>query len=492
MHHHSRVLWSLFVLTTLAGVCRAEAPPRLKASWKERDARVAAFSPDGRSLVSDGAEGYRLRDAETGQVRAVLTASHHQLDGLLFSPDGQLLFAKVSSDEHKPVTVFDLKVWNVATGRTHAAIPYIAEHINASTSHFALSRDGKMLATLDNSERLPMQVKSSKIVFDGRHEVETFYNASPGLPHVKLWNVPEWKETGVLDGGSHMVFSPDGTALATGSRDWRVPVAKVWDTATWELRAELDGDSQWVKPMTFSPDGRFLAISGRGDETLWELGSRKKWMVPVKNGGSRDPAFSPDGGLLFPNGLPSGHPSRNMNVEFPCYDVSSLPPRRLELGEGQFVVQPLTYKEPRLLVSLATMRYAAFSQADEQGQRTIVLHSLPDRRVLGQCTVNGLDRAEFSPDGRWLALLVGRHAEIPGGQGTQYRMEIQLLDPATARVLATVPSPGQTWGNYGLTFSADGKSLAVYYRTGSNSSRPGDPDPGDRPMNVEVWEIRPQ
>ena len=492
MHCHRWLLGSLLVLTTMAHVCRAEAPPRLRASWKERSARVEAFSPDGRSLVSSGAVGYRLRDAETGQVRAVLATSPHQLDGLLFSPDSRLLFAKVSSDEHKPVTVVDLKVRDVATGRTHATVPYISEHINVSTSHFALSADGKMLATLDNSERLPMRVKTSKMLIDGRHEFETFYNASPGLPRVKLWSVPEWKVTGVLDGGSHMVFSPDGTALTTGSRDWREPVAKVWDTATRKLRAELDGKAQWVKPMTFSPDGRFLAISGREDEALWELDIRKNWTVPVKNGGSGAPAFSPDGGLLFPNGLPSGHPSHNMNVEFPCYDVSSLPPRRLELGEGQFVVQPLTNKEPRLLVSLATMRYAAFSQADEQGHRTIVLHSLPDRRVLKQSTVNGLDRAEFSPDGRWLALLVGRHAEIPGGQGTQYRMEIQMLDPATVRVLATVPSPGQTWGNYDFLFSPDGKSLAVFYRTGSNSYRPGDPDPGDRPMDVEVWEIRPR
>jgi WD40 repeat protein len=427
-----------------------------------------------------------------GQVRAVLSPSFHQIHGLQFSPDGKLLFAKVSSAAHKPFTVYDLKAWEVATGRTYGTIPYISESINGSTEHFALSPDGRTLATLDNSERLPMQVKASKMSIDRMPEFEVFYNVSTGLPRVKLWDVPEWRETRVLDGGSHIVFSPDGKTLATGSRDWKVPVAKVWDTATGELRAELDGETQWVKPMTFSPDERFLAISGRGEETLWELGNRKKWLVPVENGGSRAPAFSPDGSLLFPNGLPSRHPSRNMNVEFLCYDVSSMPPQRLKLGEGQFVVQPLTYKEPRLLVSLATMRYAAFGQADEQGQRTLVVHSLPDRRVLGQSTVNGLDSAQFSPDGRWLALLIGRHAEIPGGQGTQYRMEVQVFDPTTARLLTTVPSPGQTWGNYGLTFSPDGKSLAVHYRTGSNIFREGEPDPSDRPMNVEVWEIRPQ
>jgi hypothetical protein len=70
-------------------------------------------------------------------------------------------------------------------------------------------------------------------------------------------------------------------------------------------------------------------------------------------------------------------------------------------------------------------------------------------------------------------------------------LEIQLLDPATAHVMVTIPSPGQTWGNYGWKFSPDGKSLAVYYRTGSNASREGDPDPIDRPMTLELWEIQP-
>jgi hypothetical protein len=58
--------------------------------------------------------------------------------------------------------------------------------------------------------------------------------------------------------------------------------------------------------------------------------------------------------------------------------------------------------------------------------------------------------------------------------------------------MATIPSPGPTWGNYGWKFSPDGKSLAVHYRTGSNVSLLGDPDPSDRPMNLEIWEITPR
>jgi len=484
-------LWTFFALAGLSGGAQAEAPPRLKASWKEKDARVEIFSPDGRSLVSSGADGHRLRDAETGQVRAVLSSLPHRLHGLRFSPDGQLLYAQVASEEHKPVNVFDLKAWDVATGRTYGTIPYTSESINAVTDHFALSPDGKTLATLDNSERLPMQVERSKVGLDGREEFEIAYNASPGLPRVRIWSVPEWKPVALLDGGSHMVFSPDGAALATGSRDWRTPEAKVWDTATWRLRTELGGEAQWVKPMAFSPDGKFLAISGRGDETLWDLGRGEKWMVPAKNGGSRAPVFSLDGGLLFPSGLPSGDPARNMNVEFPCYDLSSAPPRRLDFAKGQHVVQPLDYKGPRLLVSPTALKFIAFEEADARDERAYEVCSLPDRLRLARSTVRGLERAEFSPDGSWVALLVWRREAGDGGPGPRPRMEVQVVDSTSASLLATIPSPGQTWGNYGWTSSPDGKSLAVHYRTGTNEQLPGEDDPLERPMQVDVWEIRP-
>ena len=127
-----------------------------------------------------------------------------------FSPDGRLLFATVSSERTSPVPVLDLKVWHMATGESYATIPYVAEGINVSTAGFALSGDGKTLAFMENSERLPMRVKTAKFIMDGRHEVTHAYNTNPGLPRVVLWDVPGWKEKAVIDGGSHVVFSPEG------------------------------------------------------------------------------------------------------------------------------------------------------------------------------------------------------------------------------------------------------------------------------------------
>src|SRR5262245_2236160 len=201
-----KFLSTFLTFTTIVGVTRADPPPRLKAFWQEKDARVEVFSPDGRSLVSSGGGGYRLRDTGTGRVRPVLTEAPHQVHGPTFSPDGRLLFAQVGSDRHRPVWVFDLKVWDAATGEEFDTFPYVSEGVNVSTEFFALSPDGKTLALLDNSERLPMEVKESKMIIDGRREFTVAYNASKGLPRVRIWDIAGWRERVRVDGGAPLAF----------------------------------------------------------------------------------------------------------------------------------------------------------------------------------------------------------------------------------------------------------------------------------------------
>ena len=477
--HHRQALLALLVFTTLVSVTRADATARLRASWKEKNARVVVFSPDGKSLVSSGAEGYRLRDAGTGQVRAVLSApSPILLSKPVFTPDSRLLFAQVISDRSLPLVVHDVKAWDVATGRLRGSFPDVGEHLDEGS--FELSEDGRWLAFVDNSERLPAQVKTSKILVERGRHFDISINMNPGLPRVKIWDVPAWKEIAVVNGARPLAFSPDGKLLATGGRDWKDPVAKLWDTEAGRLRSELKDRTAGLWPLAFSPDGRFLASCEHGVKSLWELTDGRRWAIETKGTGlsSRGPVFSPDGKRLFPNGLPWMNPGIGQREEYYCFDLTTLPPSRLDLGPAEVIISP------------DGRRYAAvLGERGTGGSRAVVLHELPSLRESDRFDVTGLSGAAFSPDGRWLALLVGRNEVIPPGSATRSIMEIQLLDPATARVLVTIPSPGPTWGNYGWKFSPDGNTLAVYYRTGSNIYGPGDPDPSERPLNVEIWEI---
>jgi WD40 repeat protein len=482
------VLGIILIIPSILGTVWAGQPERPRTSWQEWEAKVLSFSPDGKTLLTSGKYGIRLREASTGAVRSLLTTDSQQFHGPAFSKDGRFLFAKVGSDRHKPVHVFDLKVWNVATGETHGTIPYLSENLNILTDDFAVSPDGTTLAVLDNSDRLPMQVKTSKQSFDRLPEFEVSYNDHPGLPRVKLWDVHRWLETGTLDGGSVMAFSPDGTTLATGDRDWKAPVTKVWDLTTGQLRSELAGSDHGMKPMAFSPDGKLLAIGGSGQQILWEPDSGKKWQVPVRLLGNQRPLFSPDGSLLFPNGLPRGNPMENSNQDFPSFAVSPLPPRRLELGDGQFVTTPLTYKEARLLVSPPAMRFAAFGLPDDLGRRNVVVRKLPGLEKLGNFVVTGLIEAGFSPDGRWLVTWTGTQEAAPDNSGARYVRQLQVLEPQTGQMVFTVPLPEPVWGDPRWKLSPDGRTLAVAYTIGTGS----DPDILERPRTIDLWDISPR
>ena len=164
--------------------------------------------------------------------------------------------------------------------------------------------------------------------------------------------------------------------------------------------------------------------------------------------------------------------------ESACLDLTTLPPSRYSLGTETAIVAP------------DGQRFATLpSKRPSDRPVPLIFHDLPSRRETGRLLLSGPSSASFSPDSRWIAAqVVGNEGASPTSTG-RWIQEVALIDPATARLAAKFRIPGQSWGNFAWTFSPDGKSLAVTYRTEQRTPGPGDPDPGDEPVTVEDWDI---
>jgi serine/threonine protein kinase len=118
---------------------------------------------------------------------------------------------------------------------------------------------------------------------------------------VRLWDVLASAELTVLQGHSGAVlsvaFSPDGTHLASASVDNTV---RLWDVFTGNELAVLRAHNSWVHGVAFSADGTRLA-SASDDTTvrIWDVETRKELkLFRGHQACVNSVAFSPDGGRL--------------------------------------------------------------------------------------------------------------------------------------------------------------------------------------------------
>jgi len=274
---------------------------------------AAAFSPDGKRIASIGRDNkVKVWDANSGKESMTLTGDDSLSDrfppafipvSVAFSPDGRKI---VSGSPDNAI-----KVWDVDGG---ALLMTLSGHEGWPTC-FAFTPDGERIVSSSIDETIRVWDASTGqqlMVLKGHESGVGGIAISPDGKSIvshsadrtaKVWDMATGDELMTLPGHNKnfrsVTFNNDGTRIATGDRTGEV---EVWDAADGTELTTLLGHLKPVRSIAFSPDGKRI-VSGSDDGTvkIWEPGVDHA--VPViMEGRYRSMTFSPDGRHIVTSG----------------------------------------------------------------------------------------------------------------------------------------------------------------------------------------------
>lgn len=237
------------------------------------DVQSVAFSPGGDRIASGSADG-SISLWRISEPNPIWTSREHAdwVKQVVFSPDGSVL-ASCSADD-------TVKLWRFSDGsllntKSSPALPgglfFSADgaRITITNTHgmFTFSAAGDEIL-----HEIRWQLFASGVAFspDRSRMASRFF-----VNFAVLWELlPDMRALqGKLEGHEGIIFSigisPDGSVLATGSKDTTV---RIWDVAYGLPLHTFRGHRDTIFSLAFAPDGQTLA-SGSDDATvrIWRL-----------------------------------------------------------------------------------------------------------------------------------------------------------------------------------------------------------------------------
>jgi WD40 repeat protein len=280
---------------------------RLERLLPAKPLLAAAFGPDGRLVAGAGAVGtVQVWDAQTHRQLYELHVGGAVLS-VAFSRDGRLL-AAASRDgtatvwtlsDGDPVASF-VHPKSVTSGiddvRFVEFSPDSSRLLTVATDRFARVWDvgrGELAFRVDHGS----QVQAARFSHDGK------LIATAGVNEfLRLWNAANgsalFSLTPTVGRINNLVFSPDDTHIATGSRN--DTSARVWSLELKTVVAVVTTHLSGVESVAFRPDGRMLVTTGR-DGNAFITRTTSGFVHAALRGHGRavnSAAFSPDGATL--------------------------------------------------------------------------------------------------------------------------------------------------------------------------------------------------
>lgn len=351
-----------------------------------------AMRPDGKQVAVSSADGIiRIWALESGHLVRMLNHGSNVV-WLSWSPDGKML---VSSSHLSPG-----RIWDVQSGRLLRFLPPRV----AATSW---SPDSRMIAMVEGGYTL------------------------------QLWDVARWKivrtqrfptVVGALERVAP-VWSPDSHTLALPSDK----AIRLWDVQKGKELRSLEGHTGEVLSISWSPDGKQLASSAKGDSNLriWDAASGKGIYAFQFRNVTGNVAWSPDGKALA-IGTQSPHSLYDPNTGKQIV--------RLSFSGGQNSYRVAWTSDARQVVVSGSDGTQVLDASNGQLLQTLGTGA------------GSIHAAEWSPDGHTLA--VGQSIpKFPGGALSLFDLQSNRLRWPTIQDAGLV-----------VAWSPDGKQIVAQHK----------------------------
>ena len=395
---------------------------KLKTTFEGHTANVAsiAFSPDGKMIASGDYEGVIwLWDILLGKHKRIST-SHETVSEVMFSSDGQTIMSRWNND---------FQLWQVATGEFKASL-----EDTMGVYRIAFNPDGTILYGT---------------------------NAGTSQGELRLWDPNTGKikmRLGVASSYPRPVSSPDGKTIA--SARWSDYTVHLWDPHTGNLKNSLIGDPKYIKmvmisngipklvdyptkhleSITFSPDGRTLAVSSDREIVFWDTDTGKHKATLTGKDDFHNLLFSSDGRMLA---------ARNKS-EIYLWNINTT---NIGNSELQYTISGYSSEVNSIAFSPEAQKLASGHEY------SIRLWNAKDGQYQVHPCPPWIRSVAFSPNGKRLASF-----RLSTNSGS--KAEIFLWDATTGEYQVTLKGHGKTPDNRipnqsGLAFSPNGEILAT-------------------------------
>ncbi len=263
----------------------------VSARFSSRNDRIAVAFGDGTVVVTDGSLAGRevlIRKGDDGSATSVA-----------FSGDGEYVAAAVGGAVHM------LRADGSGTQRT-------VQVTDAPVSAVDVNADGTLVAisAFDGSVQLwrPDASATAEKVYGGDRSMWDVALSPDGTSllavgedgWIRRFDVATGRPTGRTAGGGAelytVAFNKEGTRFAAGGQDGLV---RVWTQAGAPPATVLRGQDSWVYDSAFGPGSELVTAGKDGRVHLWDTGGALLWRVPEMAGGLD---FNGEGSLILMGG----------------------------------------------------------------------------------------------------------------------------------------------------------------------------------------------